>query len=107
MIIWFCMLMFTVIYSLVFGNIVQKDVPIEGKLTLVVFIIGLCTLLTTERFKESITLEYLVSKELGIEMKNDETVDKWIQNRIKRTKVEIELKAAEEKIQEKYDTNKQ
>lgn len=101
------MLMFTIICSLVFGNIVQKDVPAEGKSTLVVFIIGLCALLTTEKFKESITLEYLVSKELGIEMKNDETVDKWIQNRIKRTKVEIELKAAEEKIHEKYDTNKQ
>lgn len=102
MISFILVLSLLVICALTLGFIVQTDIPPEGKLTLIVVIIATLALLIGDKAKESYTLEYLVSKELGYEMKNDKMVDTWIQNRIKRAKIEIELEVTKEQVYKKY-----
>ena len=102
MISFILVLSLLVICALTLGFIVQTDVQPGGKLTLIVAIIATLALLIGDKAKESYTLDYLVSKELGYEIKNDKMVDTWIQNRIKRTKIEIELEVTKEQVYKKY-----
>lgn len=102
MISFILVLSLLVICASILGFIVGEDVPPGGKLTLIVFIIATLALLIGDKAKESYTLDYLISKELGYEMKNDKMVDTWIQNRIKRTKIEIELEVTKEQVYKKY-----
>ena len=102
MISYILVLSLSVFCSATLGFIVEKDVPPVGKLTLIVFIISTLALLIGDKAKESYTFDYLISKELGYEMKNDKMVDTWIQNRIKRTKIEIELEVTKEQVYKKY-----